>query len=230
MTSDSRVTGRFHLALEAIGVGSALLSAAVAVAAFFRPAAVQEVVVRLAAPQYQQLLRGYEAEVAQQAQTIARLTSQVKQQAATIDGLNGNPTDGPAASAEPDAIVLNPGSPSASKRGFFRAAGSGYLDYSSVPIDFTAFSRPGTLTIEIIVGEGGSCATFDLFPPQGELPTIGPPKGMLVSSRANIPPRGNTTIKYPFPRGDKVRLAATGCWESPKDMRNDYVARVRIDE
>lgn len=109
----------------------------------------------------------------------------------------------------------------------FRGPGNGYQDYTLVEIDATPFEQGGTLIIDIQVGEGEATGSFDLFAGDAELPTEGIPDEALASEW-DIPPGDTGQIRYPFTRGRRFKLGATGNWFCEKGSTNAFLARISV--
>ena len=110
----------------------------------------------------------------------------------------------------------------------FRTPEAGYQDYTVVEIDTTAFEDGGMLTIDIRVGDAEASGSFDLYSGDSELPTEGLPDGALTSAW-DIPPGESGIIMYPFDRGQRFKLGATGNWFSEKGSINAFLAKISIE-
>ena len=110
----------------------------------------------------------------------------------------------------------------------FRTPEAGYQDYTVVEIDTTAFEDGGMLTIDIWVGDAEASGSFDLYSGDSELPTEGLPDGALTSAW-DIPPGKSGIIMYPFDRGQRFKLGATGNWFSEKGSINAFLAKISIE-
>ncbi len=110
----------------------------------------------------------------------------------------------------------------------FRTPEAGYQDYTVVEIDTTAFEDGGMLTIDIWVGDAEASGSFDLYSGDSELPTKGMPDGALTSAW-DIPPGESGIIMYPFDRGQRFKLGATGSWFSEKGSINAFLAKISIE-
>ena len=110
----------------------------------------------------------------------------------------------------------------------FRTPEAGYQDYTVVEIDTTAFEDGGMLTIDIWVGDAEASGSFDLYSGDSELPTKGMPDGALTSAW-DISPGKSGIIMYPFDRGQRFKLGATGNWFSEKGSINAFLAKISIE-
>ena len=109
--------------------------------------------------------------------------------------------------------------------GVIVAPGKGKQIYDIHEIDTTAFGSGGILIIDVTVGDGGSAASFDLFPAGTPLPH-GFPSGS-VAKAYDVPPGQSRTLVHQFSQGQVFRLGTSGNWFSKKGQTNEYEFEAR---
>ncbi len=144
-------------------------------------------------------------------------------------------------------LVLTPEQPSQEVVDTFRTPMSPHQDWTVVHIDARAFEAGGALTIDIQVGRDNGIGIFHLLDGAKKLPTeevpdgIDPEKWNSQESDAyekalgalakvwGIFPSQNGRITYPFDRGQRFKLCATGDqWGGIGDI-NAFHAKISVE-
>ena len=125
-------------------------------------------------------------------------------------------------------VVLSPANRSATYQGTFTAPGYYNHSYTFLYLDSTAFAT-GTLGIDIQVGSGPSCASFDLYPSNVPPTTQGFPSGQ-VANTYDHDPGWSGSIGYQFPGGQVFLFGAEGCWFSPAGSTNTFSITAHCDD
>ena len=144
-------------------------------------------------------------------------------------------------------LVLTPEQPSQEVVDTFRAPITAHQDYTVVHIDATAFEAGGTLTIDIQVGRDNGIGIFHLLDGDKKLPTERVPDGIdpeawnsqesdeykkaldALTRVWGIFPGQTGKITYPFNRGQRFKLCATGDqWGGVGDI-NAFHAKVSVE-
>ena len=140
-------------------------------------------------------------------------------------------------------LVLTPEQPSQEVIDTFRSPVAAHQDYTVVYIDTTAFEAGGTLTADIRVGRDNGIGIFHLLDGDKKLPTEEAPDGIdpeawndqdsdeyekalgALAKVWGIFPGETGHIMYPFDRGQRFKLCATGDqWGGIGDI-NAFVAK-----
>jgi len=123
-------------------------------------------------------------------------------------------------SAPPDVTIhLVPGT-TATGEGTVIAPGRGKHGYLITNLDATRFAKGGVLHIMITVGDGGSEASFDLYPQGGRLPSEGLPNSLAFAH--NVRSGAGAKLDYRFDHAGTFRLAAEGSWNAKAGDTNTY--------
>ena len=130
------------------------------------------------------------------------------------------------ATASPERIQLIPGSSSVGQ-GTLVAPGRGKHSYRVILLDASRFVNGGTIHITITVGDGGSEASFDLYPQGLPLPSEGFPKAL--ANAVNIHSGSGAKINYRFAHGAVFQFGAEGSWNSKAGATNTYSFVVDVD-
>ena len=144
-------------------------------------------------------------------------------------------------------LVLTPEQPSQEVVDTFRSPVAAHQDYTVVYIDATAFEAGGTLTADIHVGRDNGIGIFHLLDGDKKLPTEEAPDGIdpeawndqdsdeyekalgALAKVWGIFPGQTGHIMYPFDRGQRFKLCATGDqWGGIGDI-NAFVAKIRVE-
>ncbi len=111
----------------------------------------------------------------------------------------------------------------------FRTPTVGYLDYTVVVIDLTAFENGGTLTIDIKIGRDRGDGGFYLFGEDGELSIDEEePKDALTGTWGE--PDDILQITHRFERGQRFKLGASGYWDEGEMCINAFLAKISVEE
>ena len=144
-------------------------------------------------------------------------------------------------------LVLTPEHPSQEVVDTFRSPVAAHQDYTVVYIDATAFQDGGTLTADIHVGRDNGIGIFHLLDGDRKLPTEKAPDGIdpeawndqdsdayeealgALAKVWGIFPGQIGHIMYPFDRGQRFKLCATGDqWGGIGDI-NAFHAKIRVE-
>ena len=144
-------------------------------------------------------------------------------------------------------LVLTPEHPLQEVVDTFRSPVAAHQDYTVVYIDTTAFEAGGTLTADIHVGRDDGIGIFHLLDGDKKLPTEKPPDGIdpevwndqdsdeyekaldALTKVRGIFPGETGHIMYPFDRGQRFKLCATGDqWGGIGDI-NAFHAKIRVE-
>ena len=144
-------------------------------------------------------------------------------------------------------LVLTPEQPSQEVVDTFRSPVAAHQDYTVVYIDATAFQDGGTLTADIHVGRDNGIGIFHLLDGDRKLPTEKAPDGIdpeawndqdsdeyekalgALAKVWGIFPGQTGHIMYPFDRGQRFKLCATGDqWGGIGDI-NAFHAKIRVE-
>lgn len=144
-------------------------------------------------------------------------------------------------------LVLTPEHPSQEAVDTFRSPVAAHQDYTVVYIDTTAFEAGGTLTADIHVGRDNGIGVFHLLDGDKKLPTEKVPDGIdpekwndqdsdeyekaldALAKVRGIFPDETGHITYPFDRGQRFKLCATGDqWGEIGDI-NAFVAKISVE-
>ena len=104
-------------------------------------------------------------------------------------------------------------------------------NWTFIPIDLTQFTHGGTLHIDIVLGDGQSSASYDLFTTNTpSLTSDGRPIGSLVHAY-DVPPNTTTNLSYVFTGngGNRIYyLGIEGNWGSPISASNNYAYIISV--
>ena len=144
-------------------------------------------------------------------------------------------------------IILTPDESDREVIDTFRVPIQAHEDYTVVFIDATAFKKGGTLTIDIHVGRDNAIGIFHLLDGDKKLPTEEVPDGIdpeawhsqesteykqalgALTRVWGIFPGQSGRITYPFNRGQRFKLCATGDqWGGVGDI-NAFVAKISVE-
>ncbi|WP_414756337.1 hypothetical protein [Anabaena sp. CCY 9910] len=126
-----------------------------------------------------------------------------------------------------NSVKITPENPQQDFSGTLIAPGKGFQNYKITYIDVTDFTKGGKLTIDILLMDGISWGSFDLFPEKGRIPTQGSPNSLVGAY--NVKPNSSTHLVHYFDKGVVFRFGATGNWGSPKDSTNSFKASVYVE-
>jgi hypothetical protein len=117
-----------------------------------------------------------------------------------------------------------------SDSGTLTAPGYWNHDYVLHELDLREFTDGGKLIIDIVIGNGESDASIDLFGENQEIPTEGHP--VSLAGAYDIPAGSSTQIIYYFNEGEIFKLGFEGNWFSPQGSTNTYYynAKVLVEE
>jgi hypothetical protein len=95
--------------------------------------------------------------------------------------------------------------------------------YSQTSLNLANYAVDGRLTIQITVGNGGSPATFELFPANTTFSSNGAPSARPLASATNVAAGGCATLTYNFSQAGSFILAVTGASGSNTFQYSAYV-------
>lgn len=130
--------------------------------------------------------------------------------------------------AKPNSLVLTHAQPSASASGQLTAPGYGKQNYNIFLIDVTDFQTGGTLVIKVMLGEGESDGSFDLFSQNVTPPIEGRAKDS-IATLYDLKSGKSGTLSYKFTSGQVFQFGATGNWFSRENSTNTFTFTVTIE-
>jgi len=96
-----------------------------------------------------------------------------------------------------------------------------------VPVDASACTNGGTMTVNGVVGSGSSAASFDIFlASQLPLPTVGRP--VSCSGAYDVAPGAAFSLVCSFATGQTVTFGGEGNWGTAAGATNTFTYTITV--